>query len=102
MSLQTRLQLEVQLLAPSLSDICEVETVHPGQRLNLSVMARCRKHFTIFLLEEVDDGFEKQDLFWSEYIYPHLQSVDPQNLTNDGSLIAVKLGDSLLGEAKSI
>ena len=70
LSLQTRLQLEVALFAPSLPDIRQVETVHLGQRLNLSVMARSSKHSAAFLLDKVDHGLEKQDLFWSEDIDP--------------------------------
>ena len=70
LSLQTRLQLEVTLFAPSLPDIGQVEIVHLGQRFNLSVMARGRKHSAAFLLDKVDHGLEKQYLFWSEDIDP--------------------------------
>ena len=80
LSLQTRLQLEVALLALSLPDIGQVEAVHLGQRLNFSVMARGRKHFEIFLLQKVDDRFEKQDLFRCQYVDPNLPDGQQCNL----------------------
>src|SRR5207249_11051920 len=63
LSLQTRLQLEVALFAPSLPDIRQVETVHLGQRLNLSVLTRSSKRSVGSLLDWVEDVIDQQVLF---------------------------------------